>query len=998
MIKISNLNKYFNKGKQNQIHVINDVNLELPQSGMVAIFGKSGCGKTTLLNVIGGLDGYESGAVTVEDNDISKNGDYIRNKYIGYIFQNYNLNKNQTCFENIASALRLCGINDTDILHKRVTAALTNVDMQNYAGRTPDTLSGGQQQRIAIARAIVKNPSIILVDEPTGNLDEANTVMIMDMLKEISRERLVILVTHEANLVDYYCDTVIELSDGKIISIKNNESASGFSARGKNDIYLGELQKTDITNDNAIIEYYGDAPETPVKLKIVNDGGKLYVRIDSPKVQIIDDTGEIKLREGVYSESEKEKHSAVSVNMSELPPIEGSNYGKLFNLKSALKSGYDSNFKKAKKGKKALRACMCMFAAVMVLMTAVFGTAFADLIDVQNSYNHNVFYVYTPDGDTSSKLVAAAADGNYGVDYIRLNYGIPTGDGNVKFMMGFFESFSFSGYDDGFSTNAVLLDTSLSDSLKVVAGKNEGLSQEDILISTKVADALLEKSSLGYVTEYDDLIGLITTSISLDGQNPRIAGVVDCNEPAVFMTEMAMAKYILRQSGLQVQTAEAYGKDIEKGSAVLALRYVSDGAEIPSVGETIKIHGKDIKISRIIKYSDTYEAWLKNNNVIKEESSEYFNRRYNEELSKGVTDEHSTLEYELRNKEYYNYLDYYYEFLDQYMEEKSLFANSDSIETWLYSEKGIEEMKYYNIQYGAEYYNAIKYKEENGQYPLYYDSIDTQKFYNDIDNYRQQYSSEFYDKVQSNSISSNTYFVNGEDYLSLSKQTGETHESAAGASGGATYYENEKVMYIGSSSDKVSFSTSAVGGAGQVVYTVIHSSDPSATMEWLESEFGGITPPTEYSSAMITPDIIFDVQIQKYSQQIITGVITIAVILVVLSICMYFIMRSSLLNRIKEVGIYRAIGVSKSNLIFKFFIETLLLTTLTVLIGFILTSGFIFACLGLSPMMESIFFYPVWIAAAVLAALYAICLFFGTLPITSLLRKTPSEILAKYDI
>ena len=148
----------------------------------------------------------------------------------------------------------------------------------------------------------------------------------------------------------------------------------------------------------------------------------------------------------------------------------------------------------------------------------------------------------------------------------------------------------------------------------------------------------------------------------------------------------------------------------------------------------------------------------------------------------------------------------------------------------------------------------------------------------------------------------------------------------------------------------------------------------------------------------VSPDSIFDNKMGEFSQKIITGFITMAVVVAVLSVCMYFIMRSSLMNRIKEVGIYRAIGVSKKNLTFKFFIEALVLTTLTVLIGYLLTSAFIFWVLGLSSIMETMMFYPIWLAAAVLGVLYFICLFFGTLPIISLLRKTPSEILAKYDI
>ena len=157
MIGISGLNKFFNRGKQNELHVLNNVTLDLPDKGMVAIFGRSGCGKTTLLNVIGGLDGYHSGNVHINGEKIGVNNDVVRNKYIGYIFQNYNLNKDVTCYDNIADALRLLGMKDGEEMDTRVNAALKNVGMDKFAKRLPDTLSGGQQQRIAIARAIVKN-------------------------------------------------------------------------------------------------------------------------------------------------------------------------------------------------------------------------------------------------------------------------------------------------------------------------------------------------------------------------------------------------------------------------------------------------------------------------------------------------------------------------------------------------------------------------------------------------------------------------------------------------------------------------------------------------------------------------------------------------------------------------------------------------------------------------------------------------------------------------
>ena len=405
---------------------------------MIAIFGKSGCGKTTLLNVIGGLDGYASGSLTIEGRDIRKDTDDIRNAYVGYIFQNYNLHKTQTCFDNVADALRLCGMTDKDEIEKRVSAALANVGMDKYKSRTPDTLSGGQQQRIAIARAIVKNPRIILADEPTGNLDEANTVMIMDLLKQISKDHLVLLVTHEANLVDYYCDKVIELSDGKVVSIKNNSAAGGFAAKDKNDIYLGELERSELQNANAEIEYYGDAPEDPIKLKIVNSGGKLYVQINTPKVHVLDEYSEVRLREGVYESVADKNGISEGIDMSKLPPVKGSKFGRLFTLGSSLKSGYLSNFKKGKKGKKFLRRCMAMFAAVIVLMSAIFGSAFKDILTVQGAYNHNIFYVYTPNGEVSNKLLNAVGDSSSGIDYLRLDYSTPQGDRDIKFILGFF--------------------------------------------------------------------------------------------------------------------------------------------------------------------------------------------------------------------------------------------------------------------------------------------------------------------------------------------------------------------------------------------------------------------------------------------------------------------------------------------------------------------------------------------------------------------------------
>ena len=201
MIKLRGVNKYFNKGKKNEIHVINDTTLNLGTKGLVALLGPSGCGKTTMLNAIGGLDKVNGGDIFVDGVKITGRStskvDEIRNLNIGYIFQDYKLVDNMTVYENVAMVLRMIGIRDEEEIRKRIEYILQTLGIYRYRNRMADMLSGGERQRVGIARAIAKNPKIIIADEPTGNLDSANTIEIMNIIKAISRDRLVVLVTHE---------------------------------------------------------------------------------------------------------------------------------------------------------------------------------------------------------------------------------------------------------------------------------------------------------------------------------------------------------------------------------------------------------------------------------------------------------------------------------------------------------------------------------------------------------------------------------------------------------------------------------------------------------------------------------------------------------------------------------------------------------------------------------------------------------------------------------
>ena len=224
MIRTDKLNKFYNQNKPNELHVLDNVELELPEHGMCAIFGPSGCGKTTLLNILGGLDNATSGEVRYDDTSIAQDTDRIRNRDIGFIFQNYNLNKLETVFENVADSLRLCGITDEAVIRERVLAALANVGMEKYYKRLPDTLSGGQQQRVAIARAIVKNPRVILADEPTGNLDEANENIVLDLFRQLHNEgTTLIVVTHDPEVAEAAQRTIV-LEHGRVAREVINEN------------------------------------------------------------------------------------------------------------------------------------------------------------------------------------------------------------------------------------------------------------------------------------------------------------------------------------------------------------------------------------------------------------------------------------------------------------------------------------------------------------------------------------------------------------------------------------------------------------------------------------------------------------------------------------------------------------------------------------------------------------------------------------------------------
>ena len=219
MLELKDIRKQYGEG-DSVVHALSGVDLKFRENEFVSILGASGCGKTTMLNIIGGLDRYTSGDLIINGKSTKdfKDADWdsYRNHSIGFVFQSYNLIPHQTVLSNVELALTLSGVSKAE-RRKRAKEALEKVGLGDQLHKKPNQMSGGQMQRVAIARALVNNPDILLADEPTGALDTVTSVQIMDLLKEVAREKLVIMVTHNPDLASEYSTRIVKLSDGKVI-------------------------------------------------------------------------------------------------------------------------------------------------------------------------------------------------------------------------------------------------------------------------------------------------------------------------------------------------------------------------------------------------------------------------------------------------------------------------------------------------------------------------------------------------------------------------------------------------------------------------------------------------------------------------------------------------------------------------------------------------------------------------------------------------------------
>ena len=527
MIKLRGVNKYFNKGKRNEIHVINDTTLNLGTKGLVALLGPSGCGKTTMLNAIGGLDKVNGGDIFVDGVKITgrrtSKVDEIRNLNIGYIFQDYKLVDSMTVYENVAIVLRMIGIRDEEEIRKRIEYILQTLGIYRYRNRMADMLSGGERQRVGIARAIAKNPKIIIADEPTGNLDSANTIEIMNIIKAISRNRLVVLVTHEVELARFYASRIIELKDGKVEADYENKTDDNLDYRLDNKFYLRDFEKQESLRDGDVsVNFYGGADDD-LDIDIVVKNGNIYIKSkEDRRIEVIDSNSAIEFVDDHYKEIDKSLYEEYDFDFDKVVDSEiKEKYSSIIGFLPSLARG----FKKIVNYPLIKKLLFVGFLLAGVFITYSLSSIYASL-DVKDedfiSSNKDYLTVEIPKISTEKYLEYENMDS--------VAYMFPkSANINMKFKMDFYYQTS---YAQSVMTGSLTDKNTIGES-DLISGRLPENPQE-IAVDKLTLMRLLNQPTLKQVG-ISDIQQMLGKKLSMDSMKDfEIVGITDKNQPLIY--------------------------------------------------------------------------------------------------------------------------------------------------------------------------------------------------------------------------------------------------------------------------------------------------------------------------------------------------------------------------------------------------------------------------------------------------------------------------------
>ena len=601
MIKLENVNKYFNRHKKNELHVINNTSLTLEDKGLVALLGPSGCGKTTLLNAMGGLDKVNSGNIYINGEKITKRSvskvDKIRNLNIGYIFQDYYLVNNMTIFDNVALVLKINGINDKSEISKRVNYVLDKVGMYRYRNKYANMLSGGERQRVGIARAIVKDPSIIIADEPTGNLDSKNTIEVMNIIKAISKDRLVILVTHETELADFYASRILKIEDGKIIGDTINEHNNELDYRLENKIYLKDIEKHNILSDENIdINYYSDNNEK-INITLVVKNGNIYIE-SSNKVEVIDNSSSIELVDDHYKKMSKDIYQEYKFDFdSVIDKNIKKRYSSIFNPITLIKNGFNKviNYSVAKK-----LLLVGFFLSGVFITYSVSSLYGINNIEDKNFVNMNKNYLVVDSTKLNvNNFLKYEKDEN-------VNYILP-GNSLISFKVKYDDYYQSMNYSD--SINGSMSSINMISEKDIVIGRMPSSSKE-IVIDKLVFNNYYNNMypiMLG-INEPENLFNRKLSVGKMDGF--EIVGVVDMGSPSIYVNESEFVNIIYNTDVLYDYSDIDYDIEYTSYDMVETENNVSL-YDIDLFKDKITISSgnspKDYEVIVNIKYKDLYE-------------------------------------------------------------------------------------------------------------------------------------------------------------------------------------------------------------------------------------------------------------------------------------------------------------------------------------------------------------------------------------------------------
>ena len=621
MITLNQVDKYFNKHKKNEIHVINNISLSLDK-GLIAILGPSGCGKTTLLNVIGGLDKIRKGSIYINDKKISSRNTYqvdkIRNLNVGYIFQDYKLIENLSVYDNLALVLKMVGIKDKNEIKKRIEYILDKVGMLRYKRRPAGMLSGGEKQRVGVARALVKNPDIILADEPTGNLDSKNSLEIMKIIKAISNEKLVILVTHEQDLAKFYASRIIEIQDGTIIKDYKNNANDKLDYRLENSFYLKDFKyNNSLKKDNVDIDVYSETKDK-IKLDIVVRNGNIYIKsVNNEKIEVVDNNSSIEFINSNYKKIDKSEVKDLKFDFNNISNENKKlKYSSVLNIFSLMVKGFKSLFDYTVLKKILLIGFFISGLFIMYAVSSLLSTF--DIRDEDFTTMNRNYLVLKQNKIKVNDYLSFEKDEN--IDYI-----LP-GASTVNFEFKIDDYYQTRGQSYTLSGSLASLDM-ISEKDLIKGRMPEEINE--IVVDKMTLDKMLENDEfkMSGILSYEYLLNREVTNQAYD-KSFKIVGISDLKDPSIYTNKDIFINLLYYSTGneLEVHNYELFKEQgkitLKKGSwptndyEVIVNISNKDFMPLKKTIDT-KVNGKKLKVVGYYDSSYNVDYYLVSSNTAK---------------------------------------------------------------------------------------------------------------------------------------------------------------------------------------------------------------------------------------------------------------------------------------------------------------------------------------------------------------------------------------------